>query len=156
MITRWSLAVAACVMGGVTYWSWPSSAPDEAERYTTDPAVKKEVKTPFLVQVKVREILDQQRRLALARSRGDMKPAEVRIRGAVYDIKERLLRDGIHSEAEMLRMVRLAAAQAGLNGQQIEAVVEGFRAKGAEPVKGGGSMPAAWKNAVQGALGPKD
>lgn len=156
MITRWPLALAATVLGGVTYLSWPPPLLKEAEQDKTGPGAKAEVKTPFLVQVKVREILDQQRRLVLARSPGEIKPAEMRIRNAVYDIKERLLRDGIHSEAEMVRMVRLAAKQAGLNSQQTEAVVDGFLAKGVGPAKADGALPATLKNAVPAVLGSKD
>jgi ATP phosphoribosyltransferase regulatory subunit HisZ len=45
----------------------------------------------------------------------------------VRDVRERLLRDGIHADAAVLEVVRAAAAEAGFNEQQTAVLVQAFQ-----------------------------
>ena len=131
MMTRLPLFVAVVVLGGITYIAWPPSAlpPTAAEpdgRRELAPNAGR-VAVPFLVLSKVRQILEQQRKLAVATSPGDIRPAEVKIGLAVRDVRERLLRDGIHADAAVLEVVRATAAEAGFNEQQTAVVVQAFQ-----------------------------
>jgi hypothetical protein len=119
------------VLGGITYTAWPPPAlppaavePDGMGELT--PTARR-VAVPFSVLVKVRQILEQQRKLAVATSGGDIRPAEMKVRLAVSDVRERLLRDGIHAEAVVLEVVRAASAEAGFNAQQTSVVMQAFQ-----------------------------
>jgi len=131
MMTRLPVLVTVVMLGGITYTAWPPPAtppaaaePDSMGKLAPTAG---RVAVPFLVLSKVRQILEQQRKLAVATSPGDIRPAEIRIGLAVRDVRERLLRDGIHADATVLEVVRAAAAEAGFNAQQTSVVVEAFQ-----------------------------
>lgn len=122
MRRRAPLLVAAVILSGIAYWS----SPRLEEPKPTPSAAPATIKVPFLVKAKVGTILEQQRKIALAGSRGDVAAAETRVRLAVRDIKARLVSDGVHQEAAMLEVVRAAAHQCGFSDQEASAVVAAF------------------------------
>jgi hypothetical protein len=131
MMTRLPVFVVMAVLGGITYSAWPPPALPlaavERDGMGELTPTARRVAVPFSVLVKVRQILEQQRKLAVATSGGDIRPAEVKIGLAVRDVRERLLRDGIHADAAVLEVVRVAAAEAGFNEQQTSVVVQAFQ-----------------------------
>lgn len=134
MRTRLPLMIAAVILVGLAYVFWPEPVP--AENTTSGAGIQSAqaaaTLVPYLIKAKVRLIMEQQHRIASARSRGDMEAAEVRIRLAARDIRERLLSDGIHDEAAVREVVRAAAAEAGFNGQQTSAALSAFTSAGTD------------------------
>ena len=129
------LATAGSILAGIAYFS---SSPSKPETVAAPAAEPKPIRVPFLVTSKVRAIWEQHLKLSAATSRGDAQPAQMRIHLAADDIREKLLTDGIHEQAEIIEVVKAAALQAGLNEGQCAAVVAAFRSSG-EQSQGGGS-----------------
>lgn len=73
---------------------------------------------PFLVKAKVKAIAVEQRRIVAGGSHADIAAAQTKIRIFAEDIRERLASDGIYDEAAVQKVVRAAAAEAGLDPQQ--------------------------------------
>jgi hypothetical protein len=146
------LATAGSILAGIAYFSSTPAAPDSP----ADPAKPKLIDAPFVVVSKVRVIWEQHLKLSAATSRGDKQPAQTRIRLAVEDIKEKLLADGIHEEADLIEVVEAAALQAGLNERQCASVVAAFRGGGEQP-QGDGGFIGALRESLADATGlPSD
>jgi len=158
MSLRWPWLAAGLLLGGLAYFSLtsPSRPPETAPAPAVHPTVEVPPVTPLLLQAKVRTLLEQRKKLLLATSRGDVQPAQVRLRAAAYDIREWLLREGIHSEAEVIRWVRLASKQAGHNDQQTAAVVDAFFSRGFSPVEVEGGLSESLRKAMPAQGGVKD
>jgi len=147
------MMIAAVSLAGVAYVSWPKvSVEDQASEGDVPGAVSAgqpvAITVPFLVKAKVNLIMEQQRRIASARSHGDIQAAEVRIRLAARDIRERLLSDGIHDEAAMQAVVRAAAAEVGFNGQQTSALVSAFSSANANKSGSKGGLFGAMQEVI--------
>jgi hypothetical protein len=148
------LATAGSVLAGIAYFSSAPPAPGPPPpQVLTDTANPPLAKVPFVVVSKVRVIWEQHLKLSAATSRGDTQPAQIRIRLAAEDIREKLLADGIHEEAMIIEVVGAAALQAGLNGQQCAAVVAAFRGSGGQPRGGSGGFVGALRESLTDAAG---
>ncbi len=143
------LATAGSILAGVAYFATSPPKPDIA----TDPTKPKFIDVPFVVVSKVRVIWEQHLKLSAANSRGDVQPAQTRIRLAVEDIKERLLADGIHEEAEIIEVVEAAALQAGLHERQSASVVAAFREGGKQHQGGDVGFIGALRESLAGTEG---
>jgi hypothetical protein len=141
------LATAGSILAGIAYFS-STPPPSDIPTDTTKPLPK----VPYVVVSKVRVIWEQHVKLSAANSRGDKQPAQTRIRSAVEDIKERLLSDGIHEEADIIQVIKAAAVQAGLNERQCVAVVAAFRGGGEQP-QGEGGFIGALRDSLADATG---
>ena len=110
---RLPLLIALVIVGGIAWLSWPPAKPPElviAEPTATP--------VPFLVKAKVKAIMAEQRRIFVGGSRADIEAAQTKIRIFAQDIRERLASNGILDEGAVQRVIRAAAAEAGLDPKQ--------------------------------------
>ena len=113
---RLPLLIALVIAGGIAWLSWPrAKSPEPVIAPAAQPPA---TPVPFLVKVKVKAIMAEQRRIFVGGSRADIEAAQTKIRIFAQDIRERLASDGIHDDGAVHRVIRAAAAEVGLDPQQ--------------------------------------
>jgi hypothetical protein len=113
------LWIALVILAGVAYLAWPdprgssssAAAAREAGALSPDGAARE---VPFLVKSKTRQIFEEWKSLARARSAGDREAVWIKMNLALEAIRQRLHRDGAYAPGAMREAMLAAAREIGL------------------------------------------
>jgi hypothetical protein len=114
------LWIALVILAGVAYLAWPDPRGSSSSAAATQEAgalpphgTAREV--PFLVKSKTRQIFEEWKSLARARSAGDREAVWIKINLALEAIRQRLHRDGAYAPGAMREAMLAAAREMGLD-----------------------------------------
>ena len=147
-----SLVLGLVLLGGVAYFTWPDEQPPPPVE-TVAPAAEPAERVPFLVKSKMRQIINEWKRLASARSAGDRHACWTKINLAVQSIEERLHADGVFAAGAMRSSMLAAAEELGYRRDSaahlIDAVLKG---EGEGAPTGAQGLPGVVQKAMGHAL----
>ncbi len=149
MMRKLLLLLVLGLLGGITYLAWPEPPPPPVETVATAPAER----VPFLVKSKMRQIINEWKTLASARSAGDRHACWTKINLAVQSIEERLHADGVFAAGAMRSSMLAAAEELGYRRDSaahlIDAVLKG---EGEGAPTGAQGLPGVVQKAMGHAL----
>lgn len=114
----------ATLLGFGAYQLWPEPPPPPPPLPSPTPTP-----VPFPVKVKVKRMIEEWKRLAVARQKGHAAVSRVAFAADLADIRAQLHREGRHGEDDLREIMQAAAKEAGYDAGEIDALLDAIRAE---------------------------